>query len=68
MTIVRMMMNNLILHFEITPGGRIKFHHKIGDTRLRFYKGKARKVSTIRKVGECFLAIAKKAEQLNKYK
>lgn len=60
-----------ILHFEITPSGRVKFNWEFNDTRLEFYNGKngrSRKVSTIEEVGQAFIEIAKKAREIGQFK
>lgn len=63
------------LHFEITPGGRVKFSWKENDVKLLFYtdknrtdcQRKPRKASTIEAVGRAFIKIAEKAKELEQY-
>jgi len=69
------MIENINLHFEILPSGRIKFNWQPNDVRLLFYNNKnkpncvrkPRKASTIRAVGEAFIRIAEKAKELEQY-
>lgn len=50
------------LHFEINPkNGRVTIHPQLGDTVLQF---NSRRHTTIRDLGEAFIKIAEKAEEL----